>query len=585
MRSLALFLLAPACAVALSYEVNFVGLKDDAALRALGDASDLVSLKERPPASLNGLRYRIASDIPALLKVLRAFAYYEASITWEVESEGEEVQVYLFIHPGPQYKLSSYEVYSGTCEQLAEIPLCCPLTPEQLGLKIGNPALSVDIVNAELQILTELTRCGYPLAWIDKRSVAIDMADQTVHAAACVQEGPFSKFGPTSIFGLKGIDPRFIVRRIAWKEGEVYDSDSVEETQRRLLKTDLFSSVMVSHGDALDILGELPMKMRIVEAKHQQIGFGIFYATINGPGLTFAWTHRNVGGFGEILSARGDFSRRYLMGNITYKKPDFLTFDQTYRALVEVRREKIRPYLSFIYRFANYIERVIDPQRTISAGLKIEHIDISKSATDGTYLLLGLPLFGRYNTSDSVLDPTTGYTITYSITPYQSLQEANRRFAKQRLTGIFYIPLFPKKVILALRIQMGSIAGARQPDVPLTKLFLGGSEDDLRGYRYQTVSPLNIDRKPLGGRSAIFATVEMRWRMMQKIGIVPFADFGTVSFSEIPQFDEKWFKSVGIGLRYYAFFGPLRVDVGFPLDRRKGIDPAFQIYASVGQAF
>ena len=100
-----------------------------------------------------------------------------------------------------------------------------------------------------------------------------------------------------------------------------------------------------------------------------------------------------------------------------------------------------------------------------------------------------------------------------------------------------------------------------------------------------TVSPLNEHRKPYGGRSAIFLTAETRFRFTETIGIVPFADFGTVTFSELPTVDAKWFKSVGVGLRYFTFFGPLRLDVGFPLDRRKGVDPAFRIYASIGQTF
>ena len=119
----------------------------------------------------------------------------------------------------------------------------------------------------------------------------------------------------------------------------------------------------------------------------------------------------------------------------------------------------------------------------------------------------------------------------------------------------------------------------------MTKLFLGGSENELRGYRYKTVSPLNAHRKPFGGRSAIYATAEIRWKATKTIGIIPFADFGTVTLSQVPDFTAKWFKSVGGGLRYFTFFGPLRFDVGFPLNKRKGIDPNFQIYASVGQTF
>lgn len=585
MRRIWVFLLTPLFASALSYEVHFIGLEDEKALRALRDASQLVSLQYRPPASINGLRYRVAADIPNLLRILHAFAYYEATITSDVKNEEGQAVVDLFLHPGPQFKLSSYSVYRGECKEIAEIPGCCPFSPEQLGVQIGDPALSISLVNAELNILNELARCGYPLAYIDKRRVEVDMATSHVEAATCVQEGPLSKFGPTTFFGIKDIKPRFIERKIAWKEGDIYNADLIEETQRRLLKTELFSSVMVSHGEELDTQSELPMKMRIAEAKHRTLSLGFYYATIDGPGGTFAWTHRNVRGMGEIVSVDGDFSKRFLAGNITYKKPDFLNFDQSYRAFFELSREKIHPYLAFTYRLANYIERPMGPKRTISAGLKFEHIKVAQSASNGTYLLVGFPIFGRFDNSDNVLDPTRGYTVVYSMTPYQSMFHGSQRFAKQRLTGTFYVPLTPaRKVVLALKMQLGSIAGAKRREIPLPKLFLGGSEDDLRGYRYKTVSPV-LGTKPLGGRSAILASAELRFRIAQKIGIVPFADFGTVTFSEIPSFSAKWFKSVGIGARYFAFFGPLRFDVGFPLDRRKKIDPKFQIYASVGQAF
>jgi translocation and assembly module TamA len=577
---------APAVSLALTYEVHFVGLDDPACLRAIEDASQLVSLQKRPPASINGLRYRMASDVPEILRVLHAFAYYDAAVNTDLEiGEKEPYQVYVFIQGGTQFKLTSYEVYNGDCKHLAEIPNCRALTPEDLGLELGQPAFSVDIVNGELNILTELSKCGYPLAYIDKRRVEVDMSDQTVHAAACVQEGPLSKFGPLTFFGLKGIKPRFIDSKLGWKEGEIYDSDIILKTQERLLKSELFSSVYITHGEELDERGELPIKLRFSEAKHQRISIGGFYGTVDGPGFTFAWIHRNIGGMGDTLSAKGDLSKRFIAGNISYKKPDFLTFDQTYRAFGELTRENIRAYLAFIYRGANYIDRKIDAKTNCSAGLKLEHINVTQSASNGTYLVLGLPLFIRYDNSDNVLDPTQGISVVYSATPYQSLFHSNEHFVKQRLTTCFYAPLGTPKFVLALRTQLGSIAGTDRENIPMTKLFLGGSENELRGYRYKTVSPLNSHHKPYGGRSAVYATAEIRWKLTKTIGIVPFADFGTVTFSQLPDFTAKWFKSLGAGFRYFTFFGPLRFDIGFPLNRRKEVDHKFQIYASVGQAF
>lgn len=584
MKRLASLLFSPFLLSALTYDVQFVGIDDSECLKALKESSDLVSLKERPPASINGLRYRAESDIPILLKTLRAFAYYDASVSYEIQSNVEPVRVNVLIRAGPPFKMGSYQIFHGDCKEIASIAGCCPLTPEQLGLFYEKPARSVYIVNAELQVLTELSRCGYPLAYIDKRKVEVDMAKGEVNAAVCVQEGPFSKFGPSFLFGLKNVHPRFIERRIAWKEGETYDSDLLEKTQQRIMKTDLFSSVYISHGDSIDDIGELPMQIRFTESKHKQLSFGAYYATADGPGVTFAWINRNLRGIGEILGIEGDFSKRYLAGQLSYKKPDFLVPDQVYRASLGISREKIHPYLAFIYGFANYIDRTIDPRHFFTVGLEAEHITISQSATNGTYCLVGIPLMGKIDTSNSALDPTNGYTIVYQVTPYQSALHGDQRFIKQRLTTTFYIPMTErKKLVLALRTQFGSIAGTQRKNVPLNKLFLGGSEDDLRGYRYLSVSPLNENNQSLGGRSAVFVSTELRVRF-GKFGVVPFGDFGTVTEGEVPQFSAKWYKSVGIGVRYFAFFGPLRLDVGFPLNRRT-VDPAYRFYASVGQTY
>lgn len=584
MKRLAFVLFSPLLLSALSYDVQFFGVDESDCLKALKNASDLVNLKDRPPASMNGLRYRAEADLPVLLKTLRAFAYYDASISYEIEPNSNPVRVKVLVHTGPPFKIASYQIFHGDCKEQALIAGCCPLTPAQLGLSEEMPARSVYIVNAELQVLSELSRCGYPLAYVDKRKVEVDLATREVHAAVCIQEGPYAKFGPSLLFGLTDIHPRFIERRIAWKEGEPYDSDLLEETQRRIMKTDLFSSVYISHAEELDERGELPMQIRFTESKHRQLSLGAYYATADGPGISFAWIHRNLRGMGEVLGIEGDVSKRYLAGRLSYKKPDFLVPDQIYRASLNLSREKIHPYLAFIYGFANYIDKTIDAKRFFTVGFEAEHITISESATNGTYALVGLPFMSKYDTSNNALDPTLGYTLVYQAIAYQSVLHADQRFVKQRFTTTFYIPMTEKKrVVLALRAQVGSIAGAKRKNVPLTKLFLGGSEDDLRGYRYLSVSPLNKKGQSLGGRSAVFATAELRLRF-GKFGVVPFADFGTVTSGEIPQLDAKWYKSVGVGARYFAFFGPLRLDVGFPLDRRK-VDPAYRFYASVGQAF
>ena len=63
-----------------------------------------------------------------------------------------------------------------------------------------------------------------------------------------------------------------------------------------------------------------------------------------------------------------------------------------------------------------------------------------------------------------------------------------------------------------------------------------------------------------------------------------FVDGGTVTAESFPTFDEDFLLAAGFGLRYYTVAGPIRIDLGFPINGRDA-DDAFQLYFSIGQAF
>jgi translocation and assembly module TamA len=65
--------------------------------------------------------------------------------------------------------------------------------------------------------------------------------------------------------------------------------------------------------------------------------------------------------------------------------------------------------------------------------------------------------------------------------------------------------------------------------------------------------------------------------------VVPFVDAGNISTSFLPRFRDLRI-GAGMGVRYYSSFGPIRVDVGTPLNPQSG-DPKIAVYVSLGQAF
>jgi translocation and assembly module TamA len=122
-------------------------------------------------------------------------------------------------------------------------------------------------------------------------------------------------------------------------------------------------------------------------------------------------------------------------------------------------------------------------------------------------------------------------------------------------------------------------------DIPADERLYAGGGGSIRGYAYQSVGPLDEDDDPIGGRSVLELSAELRMKLTDRIGLVTFLDGGSAFESTFPDSSEKLQWAAGLGFRYFTAIGPLRLDVGFPLNRRTDIDDAFQIYVSIGQAF
>ena len=570
------------------YKISLLGLEDKIVLRQINAISDLVKLRKKPPPSINALRYRIETDTPEIIKVLHANGYYDAYLTSDIEEERGSLMVYIFIHPGPKYTLNAYNLLTPDCKEIQPLK-DEKVTLEKIGIVEDAPVYAENILASRSTILRVLAERGYPLASIEEEHFLANVATKTLDVDLCVDKGPKCTFGPLVIEGLKKVDLAFVLNKIMWKEGQTYTESEVEQTQENLIATDLFSSVLISHEEKPLPNGALPMKMRLTELKPRSISLGVTYATSNGPGATFRWTNRNFLGKGQQLSLDGFIEKIYSQGSLIYRIPDFLRIDQDWLWKGQLARENITVYTSLNYLLLTQLERSWG-RNFLTYGIKGEYLIVHESIQNEHAPLFGVPFFWRYARVKNILDPLEGFIGSYKATYYHKFQNSSSDFYKNTLWLSGYVPFSSdKKAILALRMQFGSIIGASLKRIPLPKRFFGGSDNDLRGFKFKTVSPLNAEQNPTGGRAYIFSSCELRFRFNKSLGCIGFADFGTVTNTTYPTFNQQWFYSAGLGLRYFTFFGPLRLDVGFPINPRyldgKRFDPVYRIYVSIGQTF
>lgn len=566
---------------ALDYLVEFEGLEDHRALAAMKSASQLVALKKRPPASLNALRYRADSDLPTLLKVLQAHGYFEAKGSAHIEMTQNIAKVFIDIDPGPLYTIGSYEVEVNCSSE----SVCCLIELPKIGIKIGSPARMETLLNAELKTLGVLSTCGYPLSEIQERRVIVDGKTKTVAVELVVTSLAKCSFGKTTLLGNEKVNSRYIERKMRWKEGEPYNGNLVEETQSALIASGLFNSVLITHEPSPQEGHALPMKIEVTENKYKSINIGVSYQTVFGPGITGGWEHRNLGGMGRRFSIQGDVTRISQTGVVTYEHPDVFLTGADFIAEGEAAHENIYAYCMRSYSETNRLDSHYGKRIRFSFGIEGERLFVTHSKVNGEYWLLQVPLYVRWSTANDLLNPTRGVTLEGLIVPSANIEKKTSFYAMQDITESFYIPLLHNhRIVLAQQLSIGMGWYHTLETVPLPKRFLAGSEQELRGYRYRSVSPLE-GTKPIGGGSCVYGTLEARFRISSTIGLVPFFDIGNVYFKSFPTFDGKWFKSLGLGVRYFTFMGPFRLDVAFPLNRRKGIDPVYKILVSIGQTF
>jgi translocation and assembly module TamA len=400
-----------------------------------------------------------------------------------------------------------------------------------------------------------------------------------------VDPGSPARFGPTEITGLVSLEERYVRQKLPFREGDRFDADLLAEAQKVLISLGLFSTVAVSHGDHPNEDGSVPVTVAITERKHRSVGGGVSYRTDEGLGVKFSWENRNSLGSGERLWVVGDVSELTYAAEVGFKKPGFLRDDQSLSLGSRLAEDKPDAYTSRSLTNTALVERSLTKVLRVGGGAGFKRDRVTQLGETESFDLLFVPLQLAWDRSDNLLDPTRGGRLSLQVAPYYDLDGEHIRFLKNTLRYGHYLQIFERpSCVLAGRIGMGLLSGEDLMRLPADERLYAGGGGSIRGYAYQTVSPLK-DGVPIGGKSLLELSLETRLRLSEKVGIVGFLDGGGAFRGHLPESDEDFLWGAGLGLRYFTAIGPFRLDVAVPLNRREGLDDAFQVYISLGQAF
>lgn len=575
-----------AAADPLQYSVAFHGVEDTDLLADLERRSRLHTGQDRAPLSAFFLKKQAENDLDRLLETCFGHGYYQARGTVQVhQKENGAWEVLYTFRPGPIYRIQDIRITIEAQHGEPGKPEVTLPKPEDLNIPEDTPARSDTIFKAQAALEQQLLSQGYLDLKQEKPEVLVDDATHSVSLIFQVLPGDKARLGQTTLKGLQRVQESFVRERIPWSFGELYDPALIYRFKKTLMDTGLFSLIRVDIADQDDGQGRRPVTVTLRERAPRSVRLGIGYETDIGPQARAAWTHNNVRGRGERLSLTSDLSGLKQELDARLHVPDFYRKDLTLLMGSAFLHEAYDSYTNTAFKAETGLHRHLDADLSLNAGIGYKVQDTEDAEGSNQFHLLYFPGGLEWDTRDTMLNPSQGMTIALGVTPFQSVFPADLTYVKSLLSMRWYQSLNrDKSLILALRGRLGSISGASTASIPADERFYAGGGGSIRGFPYQEVGPQN-NGDPFGGRSLIELSSELRWKLHDPFGAALFLDGGQVWKDSLPDpgGDLAW--GVGFGLRYFTELGPLRLDLGFPLNPEDHIDDAFQVYISIGQAF
>lgn len=595
---------------ALAYKVTIRIDHGDSDVRsAIEDGSNLVALQDSAAPGAAGLVQRALSDLERITAILYENGHYGGEIhiliagvpvddpgvfdAAEKARRGGVVPVAINVDVGPEFRFGEVRVLDAKSRRpMPDLP-----DIEESGLVEGKEALSPAIARAERSIVSDLRSRGYAFARIDSKDVAADHVSLRLDVTLLVDTGQKASFGRFGVSGTEGLDPEFVASRIDIEEGETYSPERLDKLRKRLSGYPIIGGIRLREAEQLDASGRLPVDVEISERKPRYFGFGTKYSSTEGTAVNAYWGHRNLFGGAETLRIDGQLS--WFGGepdavpdadpfgyrlSATFGKPGIFTVDDDLIAEAAVLREVTDAYVRDAVTLVAGVRRRFDDYLSVQVGVDFEQAFVEDTFGKRDDFVAGIPIDVIYDTTDSLLDPTQGIRSSARVEPFAFLGKAGAGPVLVKGSLAAYQAIDSRdRFILAGRVAGGSLIGADITDVPPARRFYAGGGGSIRGYDYQSVSPRNDNDDIIGGLSFFEASAELRVKITDTIGVVPFLDMGAAFEDEVPDFSGLRY-AAGLGLRYYTSIGPIRLDAAIPLNPRDD-DTGYGIYVSIGQAF
>ena len=521
-----------------------------------------------PDARVRRLYRRADQEI---LQALEVYGYYAPTITKTLGSDKGCWRASFHIDRGPRVKLRKVALsVSGAGQGDAVVTRLLAVDEIQAGKGLNQRAYDEFKAN----LATRAQRRGY----FDGRFATsrVDVYPGELAADVTVEyvSGERYRFGPVTL-DQSVVDPKLALRYVDFKAGEPYDADRINDLYTALLVGGYFQNVELrtTPRPAPDL--DVALTIVLTAAPRRTATAGLGFATDTGAKVRLGFLNQRLNRQGHQLEFNSSLAQVLGEVSLSYRLPlgsprdEWLSFDTGYKY------EKPEDSSSDEFRLGikDVRRRRGNWRETRFVDYRRETFRVGEDRGTSDLLIPGLSWANQPRLLPN--RPRRAHRLTFTVSGTDEVFGSDTAFLQLESSGKAILPLWNTARLL-VRGEVGWTIKQDFNDLPFSVRYFAGGDDSVRGYDYKTLGPTDAAGIVTGGGDKLAGSIEFDQRIFENWSVAAFVDMGN-AFDSFKDLSLK--TGVGAGLRWYSPLGPIRLDVGVPLD---DAPDSFRIHITLG---
>ena len=540
----------------------------------LDNISAHVGIINAPVACQLSVNYK-ATITKAVTKASQALGYYQTDILNLSLPPVDCQNLLITLTQGPRVVIrQSSVVLSGAGDMDDELSKQVLTFP----LKVGDPLEHDKYESGKRRLQSLAQKRGYFDAKFAKQQITVDSETNAAHLELELVTGERYKFG--RLLMPENEKASTLIKAVTtFKTGDFYHARKLAEYNQNLKLTGYFQQVVARPllKDAEEYM--LPIEVIMTSKATDIFNVGGGFSTDTGPRGRFNWQRPWVNLSGHSLSSEVSISAPEQNASLKYRIPlvdplnNYFSLQAGLKAENDNDTESETVSLA-VQRHWGSVESIWN--KIAFVRFEQENFKQGTEARQTTNLLLPGATLSRYR-SRGGLDVNWGDNQQFTLEGASESVFSDINLVRINLQSKWLRSFAEHRFLM--RAEFGAIVTNDFNQVPSSMRYFAGGDQSVRGFSYQSLSPLE-DNELSGGRYLNVASVEYSFPVSPNWRMAIFADVGNASDEPL----EELATGIGIGGSWLSPVGPLRVYIARGTPGNSELDSTWRLHFAMGPA-